>query len=107
MFYLSVILAFVPGAAVSTLLINAGKRRRIRSLYAVNILPETDLMALPGHAYLGLEFSYGSTECGGHDDLGARVRTTHVSGISPDIGIELSMWFGIPRSPELGGNAAP
>lgn len=38
---------------------------------------------------------------------GARVRTTHVSGMSTDIGIELGTLFDIARGRELGVDAAP
>jgi uncharacterized membrane protein YoaK (UPF0700 family) len=37
----------------------------------------------------------------------ARVRTTHISGMSTDIGIELSMLFDIARGRELDAEAAP
>ncbi|OOG38527.1 MULTISPECIES: YoaK family protein [unclassified Rhodanobacter] len=120
MFYLSIVLAFVLGAAVSTLLINAGKRRRIRSIYAVSILAEAVLMALLGCAclwlpqanrgptlILGLSFLMGLQNAVVTTISGARVRTTHVSGMSTDIGIELSMLFDIARGRELGVDAAP
>jgi uncharacterized membrane protein YoaK (UPF0700 family) len=119
-FYLLIVLTFIVGAAVSTLLINAGRRRRIHSIYAVNILVEAVLMALLGCAelwlpqahrgpvlILGLSFLMGLQNAVVTHISDARVRTTHVSGMSTDIGIELSMLFDIARGRELDTDAAP
>lgn len=119
-FYLLIVLTFIIGAAVSTLLINAGRRRQIHSIYAVNILAEAILMALLGCAQLwlpaaqrgpvlilGLSFLMGLQNAVVTRISDARVRTTHVSGMSTDIGIELSMLFDIARGRELDADAAP
>ena len=37
-------LAFIVGAGVSTLLVNAGRRRQIRGIYAIGILTEALLL---------------------------------------------------------------
>jgi len=119
-FYLSIVLAFVFGASVSTLLINAGRRRNIRSIYAISILAEATLMVLLGGAelmipsiergpvlILGLSFLMGIQNAVVTRISDARVRTTHISGMSTDIGIELSMLFDIARGRELHAEAAP
>lgn len=119
-FYLLIVLTFIIGAAVSTLLINAGRRRHMRSIFAVSILAEAVLMALLGCAelwlpqgqrgpvlILGLSFLMGLQNAVVTRISDARVRTTHVSGMSTDIGIELSMLFDIARGRELDADAAP
>ncbi|MFC0085322.1 YoaK family protein [Dyella flava] len=120
LFYLSIVLAFVLGASVSTLLINAGRRRNIRSIYAISILAEATLMVLLGGAellipsmargpvlILGLSFLMGIQNAVVTRISDARVRTTHISGMSTDIGIELSMLFDIARGRERQAEAAP
>jgi uncharacterized membrane protein YoaK (UPF0700 family) len=118
-FYLSIVVAFVFGASVSTLLINAGRRRSIRSIYAIGILAEAILMVMLGaielvmpsveHGpvlILGLSFLMGVQNAIVTHISDARVRTTHISGMSTDIGIELSMLFDIARGRELHADAA-
>ncbi len=118
--YLVIVLAFVGGASVSTLLINAGRRRQIREIYAFSILAEAALIALLGCAelllpevqrgpvlILGLSFLMGLQNAVVTRISDARVRTTHVSGMSTDIGIELAMLFDIARGRELRADAAP
>lgn len=117
-FYLSIVIAFVFGASVSTLLINAGRRRNIRSIYAIGILLEAILMALLGAVeifipslergpvlILGLGFLMGIQNAVVTRISDARIRTTHVSGMSTDIGIELSMLLDIARGHELAEEA--
>jgi uncharacterized membrane protein YoaK (UPF0700 family) len=119
-FYLSIVLAFVLGASVSTLLINAGRRRQLRSIYAIGILAEALLMTalaltelfLGPHQkgptlILGLSFLMGIQNAVVTRISDARVRTTHVSGMSTDIGIELSMLLDIARGREPTEEAAP
>ncbi|RDS83582.1 DUF1275 domain-containing protein [Dyella monticola] len=119
-FYLSIVFAFVFGASVSTLLINAGRRRHIRSIYAIGILAEAVLMVVLGeiellipslvHGYvliIGLSFLMGIQNAVVTRISDARVRTTHVSGMSTDIGIELSMLLDIARGREIHADAAP
>ena len=119
-FYLMIVLAFIGGAAVSTLLINAGRRREIHGIYAFSILAEAVLMTLLGCAdlwlpqtsrgpvvILGLSFLMGLQNAVVTCISDARVRTTHVSGMATDIGIELSMLFDIARGRETHMDAAP
>jgi uncharacterized membrane protein YoaK (UPF0700 family) len=118
--YLTIVLAFIGGAAVSGLLINAGRRRQIRGIYAFSILAEAVLMSLLGCAdlwlpaaergqvlILGLSFLMGVQNAVVTRISDARVRTTHVSGMATDIGIELSILFDIARGRELDTDAAP
>lgn len=113
LFYLSIIVVFILGAAASTLLINAGRRRQIPGIYAVAVLLEALLMialglaelALPGAQrgallILGLAFLMGLQNAVVTQISDARVRTTHVSGMSTDIGIGLSMLLDIARRRE-------
>ena len=117
-FYLSIVLAFILGASVSTLLINAGRRRQIRSIYAIGILAEallmttlaaTELALNPRQQgptlILGLSFLMGIQNAVVTRISDARVRTTHVSGMATDIGIELSMLLDIARGQESSAEA--
>ena len=119
-FYLSIVLAFIGGAGVSTLLINAGRCREFRSIYAISILAEAmlmaalaivDLLLMPTHRgpvlVLGLSYLMGLQNAVVTRISDARVRTTHVSGMSTDIGIELSMLWDIARGREPTEAAAP
>ncbi|OWK22720.1 hypothetical protein AJ87_44530 [Rhizobium yanglingense] len=53
-FYLAIIVTFILGATVSTLLINAGRRRNIHAIYAYSILTEGISLAILGCADLWL-----------------------------------------------------
>lgn len=112
-FYLLIVVIFVLGASSSTLLINAGRRRQLRSIYAVTILIEGVLLIALGLVelwmspsqkgpvlILGLSYLMGLQNAVVTHISNARVRTTHVSGMSTDIGIELSMLFDIARGKE-------
>ncbi|GAB2909940.1 DUF1275 domain-containing protein [Paralcaligenes sp. KSB-10] len=118
-FYLVIVLAFILGSSVSTVLINAGRRRQINGIYAFSILTEAILMALLGYTdlrlaadysgptlILGLSFLMGLQNAVVTRISNARVRTTHVSGMSTDIGIELGMLFDIMRGRESPAQAA-
>ena len=109
-FYLLIVCAFIAGAAMSTQLISAGRRRGVHGIYAFSILAEAILMALLGCAelalphqargqvmVLGLSFLMGLQNAAVTHISDARVRTTHISGMATDIGIELSMLFDIAR----------
>ena len=100
--FLSLVAAFVTGAAVSALLINAGRRRGLAGIYAFSILAEALLLAalalaelrwpglhrgLPG--ILALSCLRGRQNAVVTRISEARVRTTHVTGMVTDIGIEL------------------
>ncbi|MGC1302876.1 MAG: YoaK family protein [Caulobacteraceae bacterium] len=119
-FYLAIVVAFILGAGFSTLLINLGRRRRIHAIYAFSILAEATLLALLGCAdfwlpaasrgavlVLGLSFLMGLQNAVVTRISEARVRTTHVSGMATDIGIELGMLLDIARGREGPAEAAP
>jgi uncharacterized membrane protein YoaK (UPF0700 family) len=114
-FYLMIVLAFIAGSAAATLLISAGKRRAFDGIYALAILVEAVLMMLLGgialwvlpaeHDWmlvLGLSFLMGLQNAAVTRISEARVRTTHISGMATDIGIELAMLFDIARGREAG-----
>ncbi|SCW82571.1 Uncharacterized membrane protein YoaK, UPF0700 family [Rhizobium mongolense subsp. loessense] len=113
LFYLAIIVTFILGATVSTLLINAGRRRNIHAIYAYSILTEGILLAILGCADLwllgqwrapvlviGLAFLMGLQNAVVTRISNARVRTTHISGMATDVGIELGMAFDILRGRE-------
>lgn len=112
-FFLAIVLLFIAGSAFSTLIINAGRRRGIRTIYAVNIFieglalmvlgaAESELtLASPGSLLiLSLSFLMGLQNAVVTRISNARVRTTHVSGTATDIGIELAMLFDVLRRKE-------
>jgi uncharacterized membrane protein YoaK (UPF0700 family) len=118
-FYLLIVLTFIGGAAVSSQLIHAGMRRGVRGIYAFSILCEAVLMALLGGVLLvlpqaergpvlivGLSFLMGLQNAAVTHISDARVRTTHISGMATDMGIELSMLFDIARGRERHADAA-
>ncbi|GLU31259.1 YoaK family protein [Trinickia caryophylli] len=119
-FYLTIVVMFVLGGTTSTLLINAGRRRTIRSIYAIAILAEAILMTVLGLAewsipsiergpvlILGLSFLMGMQNAVVTRISDARVRATHVSGMSTDIGIEFGMLLDIIRGREPDAELAP
>ncbi len=110
-FYLTIVGCFVTGAVVSAILINSGKRRGIRGVYAWTVVAEGALMS--GLAFyqsyppssqaglvLGLSFLMGMQNAVVTRISDARVRTTHVSGMATDAGIELAMLIDIARGLE-------
>jgi uncharacterized membrane protein YoaK (UPF0700 family) len=113
LFYLSILLVFILGAMAATLLVGAGHRHHITSIYAVGILVEALLMALLGAVclqlattlqnqvlVLGVSFLMGLQNALVTRISNARVRTTHVSGMSTDIGIELGVLMDVARGAE-------
>lgn len=112
-FFLAIIALFIAGSAFSTLLINAGRRNKMRKVYAFNILVEGVGLVLLGGVetwtpplspgvmlILCLSFLMGLQNAVVTRISNARVRTTHVSGTSTDIGIELAMLFDVLRRKE-------
>jgi uncharacterized membrane protein YoaK (UPF0700 family) len=104
LFYLAILLVFIAGAFTSASAISAGRRRGLRGVYAYVILSEGALLAALGCAdlwllakwrestlVLGLAFLMGLQNAVVTRISGARIRTTHVSGMATDIGIELSV----------------
>lgn len=113
LFLLGVVMAFVVGSGVSTLLTNAGNRRGIAAIYAYTILLEAIMLigigvldlAIEGQARVavlvtGLSFLMGLQNAIVTRISNARVRTTHVSGMLTDIGIELAMLLDSARGRE-------
>ncbi len=101
-FYLAVVAAFVLGAASLTLFTAIGKRNGIERVYAVAVMVEAVLLAGLGTADLalsaaargavlvfGLAFLMGAQNAIVTLISDARVRTTHVSGMATDVGIEI------------------
>ncbi|WP_373322133.1 YoaK family protein, partial [Acetobacter oeni] len=104
---IGLIFCFVCGASLATILVNAGRRRRLVSVYAWSILLEAGLLAalglddifLPGvlrEAVLayGLSFLMGLQNATVTRISDARVRTTHMTGMLTDIGIGIVDSFG-------------
>lgn len=111
--YLAIVLAFIVGATVSTLVISAGLRRGIITIYARVILGEGVLLALLAISRMaldraagvpmlitGLAFLMGLQNAIVTHISNARIRTTHVSGMSTDIGIGLARMIDMLRSKE-------
>jgi uncharacterized membrane protein YoaK (UPF0700 family) len=118
LFLLAIISMFIFGSTVSSLLINAGRRRGIVRIYAYCILLEACLLALLGLADIwfltvrpallpvGLAFLMGLQNATVTRISEASVRTTHISGMATDIGIEVGIAIDILRGRELSLRAA-
>lgn len=113
LFFLLIVLLFIAGSSVSTLIINSGRRRQMRGIYAINILLEGLALLVLGVIeswfsfsqsgvllVLSLSFLMGLQNAVVTRISNARVRTTHVSGTATDIGIELAMLFDVLRRKE-------
>ncbi len=100
--YMALVLTFMAGAVLSTVLINAGRRQRMVGIYAASILAEALLLTGLGFADLwltgvarGLLLAYGLSFLMGLQNTvvtlisGGRIRATHVTGMITDFGIEL------------------
>lgn len=102
----SIVVAFILGAFFSGLLIEMGRQRGIRAIYAYSIAAEGGLLVALGVAdlfiaavhsssfvILGLSFLMGLQNAATTRISSARVRTTHVSGMATDIGLGLAALF--------------
>ncbi|MDR6267625.1 YoaK family protein [Roseobacter sp. N2S] len=109
--FLGLVVAFICGAGMAALVIQTGERRQIRSVYALAIAAEAMILLLLGAT---LVLSSAAAFSMGHETFlvivlsfvmglqnavttmisRARVRTTHVSGMATDIGIELAALVG-------------
>jgi len=105
-----VLSCFLGGAAFCAVLINWERRRDRESLFAVPVLLEALLLAslaLPAalhHPWLALSllsFTMGLQNAIITKISNAEIRTTHVTGMITDIGIELGRAFYWNRSPSL------
>lgn len=118
-----IVLAFIAGAFVSGMMINAGRRRKIRAIYALSVTVEGVLLLVLGLGgvvfpafgqsaalIVGMSFAMGLQNAAATRISNARVRTTHVSGMATDIGLELSSILDALRGrlsrEDLGANAA-
>jgi len=109
--FMGLVAAFVCGASMAAFVIQAGEKRKLRSIYALAITAEAVILLLLGMVLI-LSFAHP------HETLlviilslvmglqnavttmisRARVRTTHVSGMATDIGIELVAIVGDVKS---------
>jgi uncharacterized membrane protein YoaK (UPF0700 family) len=93
---------FILGAVVSTLLLTYGQRHRQRGIYALSVLAEAFLLAglaaidlWVAEIHRGPLLVFGLSALMGLQNAivtrlsDARIRTTHVTGMITDIGIEL------------------
>jgi uncharacterized membrane protein YoaK (UPF0700 family) len=116
--YLALVAIFISGAAVSAVLINAGRRRHFIGIYALSVLAEGVLLALLAGLDLalsgasriamlafGLSFIMGMQNAVVTRISNARVRTTHVTGMVTDIGIELGNLLDLAWGRRAGGAA--
>ncbi|GLU33179.1 YoaK family protein [Trinickia caryophylli] len=101
---LASLVSFLVGAATSAVMINWGRRRELRSLYAMPLLLEASLLLifgllgsnLEGHRVLFVPatvallcYVMGLQNAMITKISKAEIRTTHVTGLVTDIGIEL------------------
>lgn len=101
----ALVAAFIAGAGLAALAIQAGERRRFRPVYAVAVLAEALILLGLGVVLLRdgaemallvlvLSFVMGIQNAVTTMISKARVRTTHVSGMATDVGIELAALIG-------------
>ena len=113
------LLSFLAGASCTAILVNWGKRRLLQSAYAVPLMLEAGLLTIFGLGGSHLEaqrglfipmaaillcFTMGLQNAIITKISDAEIRTTHVTGIVTDIGIEfgkLVYWNGSDRPGEL------
>jgi len=109
------VVCFIAGAALSAILINWARRHTRWSQYALPLILEAFLLAVfgmmgvvaggtPGFAMLAaplLCFLMGLQNATITKISGARMRTTHVTGIVTDIGIELGKGLYRNRAPDI------
>lgn len=108
--FAGLIAAFICGAYIAALMIQTGERRRLRSIYAWAIAIEACILLLlaaalalipagaqEGFIVVALSFVMGLQNAVTTMISRARVRTTHVSGMATDIGIELAALSAGPK----------
>ncbi|MDT0682578.1 YoaK family protein [Roseicyclus sp. F158] len=101
--FAGLVAAFICGAGLAAFAVRTGERHRVRSVYALAIAAEAAillplgilLLARPGdagemHLMVVLSFVMGLQNAVTTMISGAQVRTTHVSGMATDVGIELA-----------------
>ena len=102
------LLAFTAGAAVTAVLVNWARQKRLRSEYALTLLLEAMLLLLFGLmgatlsrqtpfavplTVLVLAFIMGLQNALVSKISSSQIRTTHMTGVITDIGIELGKMF--------------
>ncbi len=104
--FAGLLVAFISGAALAALAIQTGERWRLKSVYALAITAEAALLLLVGAVFaiwpqtqetllvIILSFVMGLQNAVTTMISRARVRTTHVSGMATDVGIELAALAG-------------
>ena len=118
-FFIWLIVSFIAGACVSALLIAAGHRHGMRQVYGYVLLGEALLLAAlgamapgvpePAHTIVvvqGLAFLMGLQNALVTRISGARVRTTHISGMATDVGMEIAALWEAARGRDAPGGAA-
>jgi uncharacterized membrane protein YoaK (UPF0700 family) len=110
-------LAFLMGAATTAVLINWARRRQLRSQYALSLLLEAVLLLIFGlaganlsklHEFLApatvllLCFIMGLQNAIITKISGAVIRTTHLTGMSTDMGIEIGKLVYVNRKAHPG-----
>ncbi|GCE88778.1 hypothetical protein MSKU15_0379 [Komagataeibacter diospyri] len=103
---MGVLVAFATGGCIAALLVGMGRRRGVRAVHAASIVLEGTLLialgilsrALPawmeaGGLGCGLGFLMGLQNATVTHISGARVRTTHMTGMLTDLGMELGQWL--------------
>lgn len=108
--FAGLVVAFIGGAALAALAIQTGEACGLRSIYAWMILAEALLLIAVAAIFLArpaaapeallvitLSFVMGLQNAVTTMISRARVRTTHVSGMATDIGIELASLIGGPH----------
>lgn len=103
--FAGLVAAFICGANVIALIIRTGERLRLRMIYALAVMIEASLLLATGLLFLTdradaalmvvvLSFVMGLQNATTTMISKARVRTTHVSGMATDLGIELATLLG-------------
>ncbi len=110
---LGIVFSFMMGAASAGLLISLGQRRRFRSHYALSLMVESGLLLIFGFSgyrltqkeelflpvtVILLSFIMGMHNATVTNISNAEVRTTHMTGIVTDLGVELSRLFYFNRT---------
>ncbi|MUZ65045.1 YoaK family protein [Agrobacterium vitis] len=109
--YAGIVVAFILGAACCALILQAGSRRKIEGLHAYLVLAEAALVAplaaadamftAPTRVVMivgGLAFIMGLQNAIVTHISDARVRTTHVSGMATDFGMEIALVLDAKRA---------
>jgi uncharacterized membrane protein YoaK (UPF0700 family) len=105
--FIGLVVAFVCGASLAAVTVQTGERKQVRSIYALVIIAEALILLIlcvaltmwstdANETYLvvALSFVMGLQNAATTMISKAKVRTTHVSGMATDIGIELAAMIG-------------